>query len=286
MPSVFWKLLFPLCLAIFLGLGVHAAQRGLGQATYSIFVFSVLVVLGSFVERAYPHDAQSVDGNRLKSDVLVLLFNAGVVAKMTSVVLLTGLVWIAENYFGYLHVVPVWIQVFCVIGLVEFLRYWVHRWQHSVPFLWKWHAVHHTVPLTYGINGLYSHPIDFLLRNVLTLLIPTMLGFDASAILIGTAILVVTGYFAHCNMPLKYGPLEWVFVSPRLHRWHHSESVVESNSNFGIGLIVFDRLFGTVLDPEHRESPEKMGVEGVPAAQGSVKDMFLTAFKSVPPAGR
>ena len=279
---MFRRLLFPLSFGLFVSLAVYAASIGLGQATYSIFVFGVLVVVGSFIERAYPHDEQGIDVNRLKSDILVLLFNAGVVAKLGSVVILAGFAWLAENYFGYLDFVPVWAQVVGVVVLVEFLRYWVHRWQHSVPLLWRWHGVHHTVPLTYGVNGLYSHPIDFLLRNVLTLLVPTLLGFDASAILIGTAALVVIGYFAHCNLPLRYGPLEWVFVSPRLHRWHHSERLVESNTNFGIGLILFDRLFGTVLDPKDREGPEKMGVSGVAAAEGSVADMFMAALRRIP----
>lgn len=281
MPVVMRNFLFPASLIFFFSLGIFAANKGVDRATYAIFVYSCLLIFGLWLELKFPYAANVLSNTRIKTDVLVLIFNFAFVAKLTQVLLMGGLVWVADNYFNTMNWGPIWLQTITIIVMIEFLRYWIHRWQHRIPLLWKWHAVHHSIPVTYGMNGIYAHPIDFLLRNVLPLLVPTMLGFDAVALFLATVVLATTAYFAHCNMPLNYGPLEWLFVSPRLHRWHHSEIIKESDNNFGVGFILFDRIFNTICDPAGRPHPEKMGIEGVKVEEKSVKDLFIKTITNV-----
>ena len=63
----------------------------------------------------------------------------------------------------------------------------------------------------------------------------------------------VHGIFQHANLPLRLGPLNWVFSMAELHRWHHSKLPKESDTNFGNNLIIWDVLFGTRFLPKDRE---------------------------------
>src|SRR5436190_10559473 len=76
---------------------------------------------------------------------------------------------------------PVWLQTLTVILLISFLRYWIHRLQHSNDFLWSLHAYHHRVTDIRAMNDFTSNPVDFALRNVLAYLLLSPVGFDSTA---------------------------------------------------------------------------------------------------------
>jgi sterol desaturase/sphingolipid hydroxylase (fatty acid hydroxylase superfamily) len=66
-------------------------------------------------------------------------------------------------------------------------------------------------------------------------------------------------------MPIRLGPLNWIFSMAQLHRWHHSRRVAESNTNYGQNLIVWDVVFGTRFLPKDHEPPEDIGIAGLDA---------------------
>ena len=68
----------------------------------------------------------------------------------------------------------------------------------------------------------------------------------------------------HSNLPVRIGPLNWIFSMTELHRWHHSKPMHESNHNYGGNLIVWDILFGTRWVPDDRDPPEAIGMESLP----------------------
>jgi sterol desaturase/sphingolipid hydroxylase (fatty acid hydroxylase superfamily) len=74
----------------------------------------------------------------------------------------------------------------------------------------------------------------------------------------------IHGAYQHSNLPVRIGPLNWIFSMTELHRWHHSKLVRESNHNYGGNLIVWDVLFGTRWLPEDRDPPESIGMEALP----------------------
>jgi hypothetical protein len=107
----------------------------------------------------------------------------------------------------------------------SFYRYWMHRLQHTVPFLWELHSYHHRVTDLQATNTFVSHPIDFALRNVVFGLVLGIIGFNPLAIVIGTTASFAPGVFSHCGAEVKGGFLNYLFVTPEVHRWHHSEEV-------------------------------------------------------------
>ncbi len=268
-------LLFPLALAAAILLGVSALYTSVDRTLYNIGVFLVLMLSCIALERWIPYSRLKLSSERLRAEIIVTLINIFVVAKLGELVvanffrLLAGEIWAIPPSLG-----PIWLQVILAVLLIDFARYWIHRWQHRIPYLWKLHAVHHSIPQVNALNGLFAHPIDFFLRNIFPMFLPLLVGIDVFAAFMATIILTVLGSFPHVNIPLKYGFLEFAFCSPKLHRWHHSEKMAESNNNFGVGLIIFDRLFGTFFNPSDREAPDVMGIEGVTVPVGEVRELI------------
>ncbi len=153
------------------------------------------------------------------------------------------------------------------MGLTLF-RYWMHRLQHKVPFLWELHSYHHGVTDLRASNLLVSHPIDYALRNVLVFTLLGLIGFNPFAILIGVSAIRVTAAFSHCGGDVKGGLFNYIFVTPEVHRWHHAAEVPSGHKyavNYGVGFVVWDLIFGTFHLPQkagHLEQPERLGHPG------------------------
>jgi sterol desaturase/sphingolipid hydroxylase (fatty acid hydroxylase superfamily) len=132
---------------------------------------------------------------------------------------------------------------------LDFLYYLVHRCEHAVPFLWRFHALHHSDPDVDVTTAVRHHPIEYLLASGVFWIAAIL--FDIPAYVLLTHGLAVFGMAAvqHGNVRLT-DPLErWlqpVLVTIDLHRVHHSVSVEHANSNYGAVLSLWDRLFGTL----------------------------------------
>jgi sterol desaturase/sphingolipid hydroxylase (fatty acid hydroxylase superfamily) len=163
---------------------------------------------------------------------------------------------------------PVWLQVLVIILVVSFARYWVHRLQHSVPFLWELHSYHHRVTDIQASNTYVSHPIDFALRNVLIFLLLGIIGFSPLALLIAVPATNISGTFSHCGGDVKGGLLNYMFVTPEVHRWHHSAKVPEGygySCNYGVEFSFWDIIFKTFYLPVKNgvtAQPERIGYPG------------------------
>lgn len=149
-------------------------------------------------------------------------------------------------------------------GLVvgEFLAYWFHRACHEVPLMWRIHAMHHSSERMYVFAAARNHPMNAFFMNVAHLLPLTLLGAPPTVIALTAVFHGVHGLLQHSNVDLRHGPLNWVFATADLHRWHHSTNLEESNSNFGNNLILFDLLFGTRRLPEGRPAAVGLGEDG------------------------
>ena len=153
-----------------------------------------------------------------------------------------------------------------VLALVvgEFFLYWAHRWGHTIPLLWRFHAVHHSAPRLYGLNAVRFHPVDLAISYYAPWVALVILGADARVLALFGLVSAVHGIFQHTNLPIRCGPLNWFFSMAELHRWHHSRVLDEANTNYGQNLIVWDVVFGTRFLPKDREAPEDIGLHDMP----------------------
>ena len=134
--------------------------------------------------------------------------------------------------------------------------YWGHRLSHRLPWLWRFHAVHHAPEHLYFMINTHAHPVDIIVTRLFGMAPLYVLGLagagvaasavPAAVVVLGTA----WGFFIHANVRVRLGPLEWLVATPCFHHWHHT-STRPLDRNFAATLPVLDRVFGTHYLPDH-----------------------------------
>ena len=145
---------------------------------------------------------------------------------------------------------PLLLQVPLALILGEFGAYWWHRASHEIPLLWRFHKMHHSPQRLYWLNATKFHYVDVTILQSCTVLPVLLLGANEEAVLFITLFSIFHGYWQHGNTQQDLGPLNYVFSSAELHRWHHNEHVNIANHNYGSNLILWDWVFGTYFWPE------------------------------------
>jgi sterol desaturase/sphingolipid hydroxylase (fatty acid hydroxylase superfamily) len=149
-----------------------------------------------------------------------------------------------------------------VVG--ETAYYWAHRLSHEIPFLWRFHAIHHSAETIDFMVSSRAHPIDFIWSRLVMLSPLFALGLvnpmSASDGLIAFLILFLGGlwgYFVHANVSWRLGPFEWLLATPGFHHWHHSQGL-QRNCNYASVFPWLDRIFGTHYLP--KDWPAQYGI--------------------------
>ena len=177
------------------------------------------------------------------------------------------------------HAWPWLAQLALALLVAELVEYSFHRAMHEVPALWRLHATHHSAPRLYWLNALRFHPIDIFLIGSVKLVPLAVLGAGVPVFALVSLFSAVHGSFQHANVPVRLGPLNWIFSMAELHRWHHSPRVEDANHNYGGNLIFWDVVFGTRYLPADREPPEAIGIEALPAFPTGLWDNLLAPFR-------
>ena len=157
---------------------------------------------------------------------------------------------------------PWWIQFPVLLVLSDLGFYGVHRLFHSVPWLWKFHAVHHSIEELDWLAAHRVHPIDQILTKGASLLPVFALGFSAAPIAAYVVLYQWQSLFIHSNVKIELGPLARVFASPRFHHWHHANQPDAYNRNYAGQLSILDRLFGTMYMPAS-DMPARYGSDTI-----------------------
>lgn len=156
---------------------------------------------------------------------------------------------------------PIFVQVCLGLVLAELGLYTAHRLAHEFLYLWRFHALHHSVTRLWVINTGRFHVLDSLFKIALSQIPLYLLGAPLTVFLWVAAVTAVIGLLTHCNIAVRTGFLDYIFSTPRLHRWHHSKDLREGNTNYGENLVIWDLLFGTYHNPD-RPSPIDIGITG------------------------
>ncbi len=178
---------------------------------------------------------------------------------------------------------PPWATFITLFLLESLVNYWVHRWNHAVPLLWRLHRVHHSDPTQDVSSAVRNHPLE---------LIPTYLGQFAAIALVGATpgqaiavglVNLCWSLFTHADLgksALHYPTALQFLVSPAYHRIHHSAAATQTDSNFGNMLAVWDHVFGTARNPA-REAVGMIGLGPDYAASLSLLGQLGLPFRTV-----
>jgi len=176
---------------------------------------------------------------------------------------------------------PWLVQFVLAVVVADLAEYSIHLALHRVPFLWRFHAIHHSSKALDWIAGSRSHFVDdTLVRGFI--LAPLMLGFSQSIILAYLIFVTLHATWTHCNFGPNVKWLENILVMPRYHHWHHTSQKEGIDKNFAIHFPWIDKLFGTYYFPE--QWPERYGLDGEeisPTFVGQTMEPFLPKRKGM-----
>jgi sterol desaturase/sphingolipid hydroxylase (fatty acid hydroxylase superfamily) len=171
----------------------------------------------------------------------------------------------AQNVYELL---PVFAQV--AVGIIVLdLSIWIwHMLNHRIDFLWKFHKCHHSEKYLNATSALRFHIGELLLSVVWKSAVLIITGIPIWIFILSEFLLTGFAMFHHANISLSRnfrGLFEKFFISPYLHRVHHSTERHEHDTNYGVIFSFWDILFKTMK----RIIPDTIGLDGV-----STKNFF------------
>jgi len=176
---------------------------------------------------------------------------------------------------------PWLLQFLLAVVVADLAEYFIHLALHKVPWLWRFHAIHHSSKALDWIAGSRSHFMDdTLVRGFI--LVPLMFGFSQSIIFAYLIFVTLHATWTHCNFGPNAKWLEKYLVMPRYHHWHHTSQKEGIDKNFAIHFPWIDRIFGTYYYPD--QWPERYGLDGEELAPGFWRqtiEAFTSKKKSV-----
>jgi sterol desaturase/sphingolipid hydroxylase (fatty acid hydroxylase superfamily)/protein-S-isoprenylcysteine O-methyltransferase Ste14 len=236
-------------------------RKGRAVDYTSIFILACIFIP---LERLFPlHADQPTLRRGWANDLLYVLVN-GIVVRTGFTLIAAAFMAGFTGVFGpdptpWVGNLPLWAQVLGAIVIADIGYYTAHRICHSVPFLWKFHAVHHSIEEMDWLAAHRVHPMDQIFTNTFSLLPIWCLGFSLEALLIHQAIFQVQALLLHSNIRISFGPLKWLIASPEYHHWHHANEREAYDRNFAAQLSIIDVVAGTVFMPFKRQ-PQAYGL--------------------------
>jgi len=216
--------------------------------TYSFFSIITVVIIWELIAAKRPLQHRKV--KRWINNLALI----GLDTVLIKILLPAGALGIAlwaehKGYgvFNHLEVFPFLATVLTVIVL-DMIIYWQHRLFHVAPVLWRLHQVHHADRDIDVSTGLRFHPIEIFISMLIKFASVIALGAPAAAVVLFEVILNGMAMFNHGNIRLPKtldSVLRLLFVTPDMHRVHHSIFKHETNSNYGFNLSIWDKVFGS-----------------------------------------
>ena len=179
------------------------------------------------------------------------------------------------NEFGifYWLGLPLWLHVIAAIVLMDFFGgYLIHRLEHKIPVLWRFHVVHHADSEIDVTTGLRHHPVETVFRLTSQSVAILIGGIPIGVVFLYSMISIFFAQWTHANVrsPAFFDRwLSYIIVTPNLHKVHHHESKPLTDTNFGNIFMIWDRLLGTFDATDTSEL--KYGIDSLPAPEDKDK---------------
>ncbi|VVM42325.1 hypothetical protein PS862_00502 [Pseudomonas fluorescens] len=267
-------------LAVFLG-GTNVQINPIGETPYSLgldwFILALLISALVFIplEKLYSKDPnQNILRPHWRTD-LTYFFVSHMLVQFILIFItasssfLVG--WAAStNLQTNVQTLPLFVQFLLAVLVADLGQYWLHRLYHVVPWLWRFHAVHHSSTHMDWLAGSRIHFVEILLTRTTVLMPLILLGFSPHALNAYVILVGVQAVLAHANIRIDGGWLNYLVVLPRYHHWHHARHKDYIYKNYAIHLPIVDMLFGTFKLPP-KEWPTHYGIFGKALPSGILR---------------
>lgn len=271
----------PVLLVSFGVLTFALLSRGFSEAAVVGATSSAVFWIVWALERFVPYQTKwNARDGQLANDIGHLLFGTyfgGFLGNAATMALVgAGAGFIADHLGAGLWPtsLPLFVQVALVFLVADLGRYVQHRAMHAVPFLWRFHQLHHATEVMSVWKTSRNHILERFTQQLVLFGPVLLLGAPKAVVLPFIVVNGMLGIFDHSNVDFRLGPLDYVLMTPEAHRIHHSRDLVEGNTNFGTALLVWDFLFGTYTPPAARAKAGLAKVE-VGIAADDTPDGFV-----------
>ena len=156
-----------------------------------------------------------------------------------------------EFQFGFIHFfdLPLFVEVIISLLILDLVgAYFVHFVEHKVPWMWKFHVIHHSDKNVDVTTGLRHHPGETVFRILFTILGVYVSGASIGIVMLYQSLSVLFAHLTHANISLPQNLdriISCLFVTPNMHKVHHHYKQPLTDSNYGNIFSIWDRVFGT-----------------------------------------
>jgi sterol desaturase/sphingolipid hydroxylase (fatty acid hydroxylase superfamily) len=200
-------------------------------------------------------------------------------------------VWAARYGIGLFQALTLnsWLVLLVGVAGLDFAAYWAHRTLHFADVGWRFHVVHHSERYVDVTTAFRQHPVETASRIAFTSIGVATLGVPLWCLAIYLAMSALNALLEHSNLALSPRLDAWlrtVFVTPSMHKVHHSRAKAETNSNYSNILSIWDRSFGTYR-PALPGHPAAYGLDGFDGADlQTVRGVLLRPLEQHRRTGR
>lgn len=182
----------------------------------------------------------------------ITIFNSLILKLLFASTLVQTCLYVTDKQIGVLNLtaVPYWVKTLVTVVFMDFMLYVWHLLNHEMPFLWRFHRVHHTDLNMDVSSATRFHIGELAISAVIKISLVFFLGADMFGVLLFETLLVFAVQFHHSSLtvPQWFEKIYWVlFVPPSMHRIHHSVVIKQRDSNYGTIFSIWDRILGTLI---------------------------------------
>ena len=174
---------------------------------------------------------------------------------------------VSNGKMGLFNIInfPIWIEIILTVIILDLIIWGQHFLSHKIPFVWRFHRMHHTDRDLDVTTAVRFHPFEIIFSMFIKITSIYILGASAIAVIIFEIMLNGMAMFNHANLRIPFrieNILRKFIVTPDLHRIHHSIYIDEHNKNFGFSLSIWDKIFKCYLDqPRDGHKDMKLGLK-------------------------
>jgi ornithine lipid hydroxylase len=250
-------LAFPTLMLGSLLLGLVGLRLGLPRTPLLVGILLGCLGVQLVLERVIPYRRDWSGQRRLGEDLTCMGLNA-ITQQVVDVLVLAGVFAGAAALRDGLGASlwptswPLVPQLVLAVLVADLGHYVAHRLLHRVPWMWAFHAMHHSPSSLDSTNFYRMHPFDIVVKAILNTAPLVLLGTPGEVLALWMILSGVSaGSVNHANIDLRTGWLDGILSTPTLHRVHHSRAETEHGANLGNITVLYDRLFGTYRRPHH-----------------------------------
>ena len=220
------------------------------------FVLNLVLYSAVFVplERLFAlRPEQSVFRRQWPVDLTYFFINSLLIEVLTILTLKPAVIFFdwarVEPVRGAVALLPLPAQVLALLLVADFTQYWVHRAFHRSRWLWRFHAIHHSIEQMDWLAGSRLHLVDVIATRGLTYVPIFVLGFSEPALMVYVFLVAIQATFIHANVRWTFRGWQRIVATPAFHHWHHSAEPQSIDKNFAVHTPAWDLLFGTFYLP-------------------------------------